>query len=336
MMVLLTFVLAMLVMIDYHYRYKTETMLHFKNDHTLSIIYVVNHYRDHVQSAINQMATMKHELIIIDVDGAFEGTLPDGVKRVSIESSPHASPMRRLFDGYRKGIHDASHPYLLFMDDTHMLTQLKTLNTLADNLSENQILTMKPSYPFRDKHEGYAMFYDLFDDMQFTNENINPHFFLMKHETVSFCELFESALNDLKAAERSAHRKNISIVHATNQRNVFKVDCDVGYKHKTRTMIDTISDAGRMFLFSRVLLFMIVFHLFYVFVFWQWNMFSPFALIIVPITYYIAMYNFHRAHPINYILLPVYMIHFDGVLIVGVIKKIIKSIRSIKPSAKTN
>ena len=335
-MVLLTFVLAMLVMIDYHYRYKTETMLHFKNDHTLSIIYVVNHYNDHVQSAIDQMATMKHELIIVDVDGAFEGTLPDGVRHVSFESSPGTRTITRLFDAYRKGVNDATHPYLLFMDDTHMLTQLKTLNTLADNLSENQILTMKPSYPFREKHEGYAMFYDLFDDMQFTNEKINPHFFLMKEETVSFCELFESALNDLEALEYYAHMKNISIVHATNQRNLFKLDSGAGYKLKTRTMIDTISEAGRMFLFSRVILFMFVFHLFYIFAFWYWNMFSPFALIIVPITYYVAMYNFHRANPINYVLLPIYMLYFYGVLIVGVIRKIIKKIGSITPSAKQN
>lgn len=324
-MYILIFLLALLVMVDHWHRYKLQTLLQYKNNHTFDIVLAIYHGGDHARRMIAKLQASKHRIIVVDINNTLQNT--EDVEnlyslKVTETSQRPFNRISMLSRAYNEGVKHTEGDFLLFIDDSLHINSMRMINTLANNLVEHQIMTIKPTKPHRDLQNGYAMFYDLYEDMRHDNENIFHSFYAIKKSTLELTGIHKEFYSSKEAFLEPVERKNISITHVDHKNNVRYVPMREGYKPMTRLFIERFVRNPDQIPFKRMLLFLAAFHLFYIYTIFNIQFLSIAFVLAIPLAFFALMRPHMNMHILNYILIPLYMIHFDCVLLVALFKRI--------------
>ena len=325
-MCLLLFALAMLVMIDHFIKYKPQDLIFYKNAHQFSIIVAVLQYHPHIEKMIDYARKSKHQFIFVSVNYALDPTAYDDIKIIEIEGEFTLKDQLRktpiLSRAYHVGYQEATENFICFINAELDFKDFKTIDHMANNIVEHQVYTMKESLPYRNYKEGYKLFIDLFRDMNISDDGINMNFFAIKRETYELTGAQDKVYETTTPFEKDVEKRNVSIIHISHGDSVTKTDNQKTFKEFIKYWYDCFTVRSSHKGLKRMLLFLLAFHLFYFFLVFTWNWYNPILYIIVQFSLFMVTRDYSKHHFLQYLITPLYMLFFDGVLAVGTYKRI--------------
>lgn len=322
-MSLLIFLLVMLVMIDHVLKYRPQRLIFYKNDHKYTVIIALLEEPPHLDELVTMAQKSDHEFLFINVNQAIDASVyPEiTVHELELDEPTFPTSVPLLNKAYLEGYKHASNEFLLFMNGALRFNESKFLTHMANNLVEHQLYTVKEILPKRSNKEGYKLFFDLFDDMESTADRINYNFFSIKRATFELASCHETVFNDVESFEHMMHIRNITILYIIHNGSVQRVEKYRQFKPYTHEWFALYNHKASHSGLRRMFLFLLALHLFYAFVIID---LSVTALILVPLVH-IAFYLIvgRRAHhsPLAYVLMPAYMLLFDGALVIALVKR---------------
>ncbi len=178
----------------------------------------------------------------------------------------------------------------------------------------------------RSKKEGYKLFFDLLRDMDMSHEMINYGFYAVKRNTYELTGCHETAIKEPSDFEALMARKNVNIVHINHARTIYRGEDVVSFKTFMNTWFTDFKGRKEITGCRRMLLFLLAYHLFYGYLITDMVLrgitYHYFALIVlIQIAFFIVVRSYTKHHILNFVLLPIYMLYFDFMLMIGSIKR---------------
>ncbi|GEM_PF-755942 len=336
-MILLFFALVLLTVIDHIVKYKTQGLIFYKNAHVFSVVVAITQYNENIERIFEYAKKSRHEFVFVSINYAIDPADYAEIDVIEInEDFPgdaYTTKIPMLSRAYYEGYKKTSQSYVLFMNAEVYFDNYKTLDHMANNLVEHQIYTIKETMPFRDIKEGYKFFFDLFRDMSVTDEHVNFNFYAVKRDTLELVGAQNRIYDHISDFEEDVSKRNVSIIHINHDRNIMKLDQKETASAFINHWFETIKIQEELPGLRKMLLFLLAFHLFYFFLVYDFNWYNPLLFLIVQTTMYFSVRAHAKHHFLQYLLTPIYMLLFDGVLLVGVWKRFIH-IKKKKHAAK--
>jgi len=324
-MTLLLFALVMLVVIDIMLKYKPQGMIFYKNAHIFSVVVAVTEYTENIEELAEFARNSRHEFVFVSVNYAIDPTDYQGIKVIEMQEAfdEHATMVKTpmILKAYHAGYPYTNESFVLFMHADVKLINHKTMNHMANNLVEHQLYTIKEILPFKDHKQGYKLFFDVYRDVSLPDEKINPSFYAIKRETYELTGVHKQPLTSLLTLEQLVAKKNVNVVHVKHDQSLFKEEYPYPFKTYMTRFFDWFKTTEDFTGFRRMLLLLFAFHIFYVFLIIDLNWYNIILFVIAQFSAYIAIRRYARHHWLQYILMPFYMLFFDGVLLVACCKR---------------
>ncbi|MFW6284791.1 MAG: hypothetical protein ACOC2X_00285 [Bacillota bacterium] len=333
-MSILIFLLVMLIMIDHVLKYRPERLVFYKNNHRYSVIIALLEEPPHLDELIEMAQRNHHEYIFVNVNQAVDASLYPEVTMVDldVDAATYPSTVPVLHEAYLTGYKKATNHFLLFMNGALRFNEPKFLTHMANNLVEHQLYTVKELLPKRRRKEGFKLFFDLFDDIESTMDKVNFNFFSIKRETFELAECHRERIKDVEAFERRLQLKNITILYISHNGSVKRVEKHKDFKpyiHEWFTLYNHKAAHGGL---KRMVLFLLAFHLFYVFMILDFR-YAVFAFVpLVHYAFYLIIGRRARHTVLAFILIPIYMLVFDVALFLGIFKRMVHKRKRTKAS----
>ncbi len=315
----------MLTIIDIMLKYKPQGMIFYKNAHIFSVVVAITEYTENIESLIEIAKSSRHEFVFVSVNYAIDPSDYQDVKIIEVKEAfdEHATMVKTpiLLRAYHEGYPHTTNPFVLFMSAEITLLNHKTINHMANNLVEHQLYTIKEVLPFKDHKQGYKLFFDVFRDISLPDEKINPNFYAIKRETFELTGIPRSPLTSLLTLENMIAKKNVNVVHVKHDRSIFKEEYPHPFKAYMTRFFDWFKTTEDFTGLRRMLLWMLALHLFYIFLLIDRHIYNIILLVVVQFSAYITIRRYTKHHWLQYLLMPFYMVFFDGVLIIAAIKR---------------
>ncbi len=324
-MSILSFLLVMLVMIDHALKYRPHRLIFYKNNHKYSVIIALLEEPPHLDELIELAHKNNHEFLFVNVNQAIDASLYEEIKIIDLDldERTHPSTVPILNKAYLKGYEHANNNFLLFMNGALRFNESKFLTHMANNLVEHQLYTVKESLPKRTNKEGYKLFFDLFDDIETTSDHINYNFFSIKRSTFELADCHEELFEDVESFEKRLHLRNISVLYIIHNGSVDRVERHRLFKPYIREWFALYNHKANHSGLRRMLLFLLVFHVFYVFIVIDFRVVTLIFIPLVHAAFYLVIGQRARHGFLAFLLLPFYMLMFDAVLLTAVFKRLL-------------
>ncbi|MFW5842060.1 MAG: hypothetical protein ACOCU2_02090 [Bacillota bacterium] len=333
MTILLT-LLVFLVLFDHFYKNKRIQLLFYKNDHRFSVIVAIRFYHQGLEHLFDIARQSKHEYIFVNINNAIvsedygEFIIHDLL--VDNDPSEQAYTIEILSKAYQKGYPSHSHPFLLFMDAHVMIEKLPMLDFMANNLVEHQLYTAKETVIHQTAEEGHLLFFDLLRDVNLPNDAVNYHFFAIKNETYCLNSCPTKVYKTTEAFEYDMNKKNVTVMHIDHGGGLTYTTNTPKFKQQVWHMMDYIVHHDRLLGIGRMLLIMLAFHLFYAMLIFDQLTSDNFVVslginvvlyAVVHVALYLSIRISSKHHFLSFIMAPFYLLWFDGILAIGLIKR---------------
>lgn len=320
----LVFLLLMLVMIDHVMKYRPEGLVFYKNNHKYSIIVALLEEPPHLDNLASLAQSGVHEWIFVNVNQAIDSSVYSEltIVDVDIDFTEYANKTEALSAAYLEGYKHTSHDYLLFMNGALQFTEPKFITHMANNLVEHQVYTIKETLPERTNKEGFKLFFDLFDDMETTADNINVNFFSVKRITFELCEGHTTPFKSARDFQEKLFSKNINVLHIDHSKALKKVEKHKDFKHFISRWTRHYAYKGTHGGLRRMLMMLLAFHLFYVFMILDFSYVNLLFIVVIHMTFYVIIARRANHTLLAYFLIPFYMLLFDWCLLVASLKRL--------------
>lgn len=342
-MIFLLFILAFLVVADHFIKYQPQGLVFYKNEHHFSIIVAVRRYTENLETLIEKSKHSKHQFIFVSINNAM-GDMNDKDLTIvevdcELDKAAYIKATPFLSTAYNQGYKHATNEFLLFMDSTFVFDNFKTIDHMANNLVEHQVYTIKETLPFRDQKQGYRLFIDIFRDMNLEADMVNYAFYAVKRSTYELTGCHDMVFHQAEDFEDTIAKRNVSIVHIKQDNTIYRHEPLMSHHAFIGFWFERMKVKSRLVGFRRLLLFLIAFHAFYGYViadsilngFSVWNVVF---VITLPLATFVAIRPYVSHHGLNYVLLPFYMLYFDGLLLIGWAKRLLHKYKTKKAQSK--
>jgi len=321
----LVFLLLMLVIIDHALKYHSESLIFYKNNHLYSVIVVLLEEPPHFDELVSLAKNTEHEWIFVNVNDCVDSKLYEEltILDTQIDRSKYITTPHVLSQAYMEGYARSSHEYFLFMNSALRFNEPKFITHMANNLVEHQVYTIKEVLPFRSTKEGYKLFFDLFDDMETTADKININFFSIKRITFELCGGHEEPFENSHDFHKKLLNKNVNILYINHNNAVKRVEKHKGFKGYTKHWITLYSHKSFHGGIQKMVMLLLAFHLFYLFMIVNFTFVNIIFLLLAHLAFNLIISRRANHSFLAYLLVPFYMLLFDGVLVIAQFKRLV-------------
>lgn len=324
---LLAFILVMLVLIDHAMRYKSESLIYYKNNHRFTVVVAVLDFHSHISDLIELSKHSEHEFLFVGVNGVLDKDYDEKVHIIETMCAGEEGVRTPVLSkAYHEGYKETDAEFLLFMDAAFFINNPKILDHMANNLVEHQVYTVKEMYPYRPANEGYKLFFDIFREMNVSSDTVNYQFFAIKRTTYELAGCHERIYEDTSAFENDLMNKNVNLMHIRHQASVEKVEQNPGFKEFLSRWVDSFKNRRRNFGTGRMLLLLLALHFFYFAIVYDFSWVNLSLLVAVHVGIWFVFSSSMRQHILQYVLIPFYMLFFDLMLVYGALRRLLHTI----------
>ena len=300
-------------------------MLFYKNDHRFSVVCAIRYNHDEIERLFETAKRSKHHFVFVNINEAIDAKNYQGVNIVNYTTDKDACgehcTVKVLSEAYNYGYTYCDTEFLLFMDADVVPLGMKAIDFMANNLVEHQAFTIKELVVRKRFREGVALFNDYFRSLNLPSDNINYHFFALKDNTYHLAKLNEQVFTSTNQVEDALFKRNITIIHVDHGEELKLASQDAIYKSKTQEALRHISYDERLAGFRPLLLLLLAFHGFYFLMIWDWHVFNIIWYFLVHFALYLTLKPFVRHHPLTYVFTPLFLLYFDFILIIGLLRR---------------
>ncbi len=320
-----TALLVVLVLLVHKLKDKRHAMIAYKNNHRLSCVVAVRFAHPDLDRLTELAKSTDHQFTFININGSFPAEMYSGHRvldlDIDVDPSEPENITRVLSEAYKLGYSECEHTHLLFMD-ANVIVKRQFLDFMANNLVEHQLFTVTEWVDRTSLEVGYLMFNDWFMSHNCAGDTLNYHFFAVKDDTYRLSGCHNRVFDKAADIEVELFRKNISVLHLDHGETITYTPEATDFKSQTRHAIADIRGRDRLPGLRSMVLTLLAFHAFYVAIALYPTLMALLLFALVHGAFWVVMRDHATHHPLSFVLTPFYILWFDGVLIVGLVKRL--------------